>query len=373
MSDQSAPPRLGGAGLSAELAERLQPAEQALAQLGEGALLADRFPAPLHRVLVDSGLWKLWVPRELGGLEQDLPGSLALFEHAASIDGSLGFALAIGTGGGLFAAWLQEDTAWRIFAPEDALIAGSGAPDGTATPAGEGYVVDGRWRWASLIHQATWVTATVQPIAGGTPFAVAVPRAEVRIEAAWDTHALAATGSHTVCLESVYVSPSQVFDLAAAPRLQRPLYRFDFMALAAAAFASVAAGIARGAVARMRERQTAAPQGEAAAARLARAAGQQRAAWQLLSGSAQSAWDEQRAQGVASPQALDALHLAAVTATRLSVAAVDLLAEGAGMRLLDRVDPFSRAWRDVHAVSQHSLVAVAREAALGAQLLSPRT
>lgn len=74
-------------------------------------LPADRLPIAVHTALSASGLWKLWVPESLGGLEQDLPASLALFEQAAAADGSLGFALAIGTGGGLFAAWLPEPVA----------------------------------------------------------------------------------------------------------------------------------------------------------------------------------------------------------------------------------------------------------------------
>jgi indole-3-acetate monooxygenase len=350
------------------LRARLAPVLEALGAAGREAMLANRFPAEVHRALVEAGLWKLWVPREFGGLEQDLPASLALFEEAASADGSLGFALAIGTGGGLFAAWLPEQTARRIFLPAEALIAGSGAPGGTARPAGDGYRVEGHWRWASLVHQATWVTGSVLPAQGGAPFAIAVPAQEVRIEPAWDTHALAATGSHDVRMDSVFVPRSQVFDLSAPPRLDRPLYRFDFMALAASAFAAVAAGIARGAL----QRRLAAPApgrgGDAAAARLARAAGQQRAAWQLLRGEVGVAWEALHSRPASGPETLHALHLAAVTATRLSVAAVELLAEDAGMRLLDRADPFSRAWRDVHAVAQHSLVSVSRESDLGAQL-----
>lgn len=333
-------------------------------------LPADRLPIAVHTALSASGLWKLWVPESLGGLEQDLPASLALFEQAAAADGSLGFALAIGTGGGLFAAWLPEPVARELFTPQAALIAGSGAPTGTARRVEGGVVVDGEWRYASLVHSATWITASVMLADSSEVVAVAVPVAEVEILDRWRADALAGTDSHDIRMRGVYVPAARVFDLAQPPRERGPLYRFDFMALAAAAFASVAVGIARGAVELAHARLAARPSVDGdVAARLARATACQRAAWRALEASVAEAWARLATQPALPDAVVRDVRLAAVEAARLAVASVDGLAAVAGMSLLSRDDAFSRAWRDVHGVTQHTLISVARERELGAGLL----
>lgn len=347
--------------------QRLAPVVEALGAVPPQDLPADRLPAPVLCAIQAAGLWKLWVPHGYAGLEASLPDALQLFEAAGCVDGSLGFSLAIGTGGGLFAAWLPEASAAEIFRPNDALIAGSGVASGSARLDGDDVLVDGHWRYASLIHSASWVTANTQPDNGEEMLAVAVPAASVEIERSWDVHALAGTDSQDFRMRGVRVPRSHTFRLSGRPRINTALYRFDFMALAAAAFASVAVGVARGALAAIAEM---APSGAVSAgmpaARVARATGAQRAAWRLLETTVRSAWDTLDSQDALSDAQVRAVHLAAVQATRLSVEAVDVLAAVAGMRLFERGDRFSRCWRDVHAVAQHALISVSREAELGA-------
>lgn len=349
----------------------------ALAALRRSVALAQaeaaRFPDPVAAVIREHGLWKLWVPERFGGAQRDLPSSLALFQAAAAIDGGIGFALAIGAGGGLFGAWLPEQTAREIFGPRDALIAGSGAPGGVATPVADGFVVDGRWRYASLVHQATWVTASTRRRDTDAVMAVAVPAARVRVVDDWQVHALRATDSQTIEISGLHVPASHTFSLAHAPRLAGTLYRFPFEALAAAAFAAVAVGIAAGAVdsfaAKLEHR---APAGPGMAERLSRAAGRQRSASAYLMATVQAAWQELPDASGLSDASDAGVHLAAVSATAQAVAAVEELAEVAGMGLLDERDRFSRCWRDVHGVAQHALVSQSRHAALGERLLRLR-
>lgn len=109
----------------------------------------------LTAALVDHRLYRLWVPRTLDGEELPLPLSLALFEATSRLDGSFGWAVTIGTGGGLFAAQLEPAFAREIFEPPDALIAGSGTASGVATAVPGGYRVSGRWAYASGSQSAT--------------------------------------------------------------------------------------------------------------------------------------------------------------------------------------------------------------------------
>jgi alkylation response protein AidB-like acyl-CoA dehydrogenase len=56
---------------------------------------------------------------------------------------------------------------WRFFEPKiakqiysdpEACLAGSGAPTGTATITGDGYIINGSWKYASGVHHATYIT-----------------------------------------------------------------------------------------------------------------------------------------------------------------------------------------------------------------------
>lgn len=336
---------------------------------------SSRFPDALAGVIRRHGLWKLWVPERFGGAQLDLPASLALFESAAAIEGSLGFALAIGAGGGLFAAYLPEQTAAEIFTPAEALIAGSGVPGGLATPADGGFRVTGRWKYASLIHQATWVTANTRRSDTDEIMAVAVPATVVDVADDWAVHALSVTDSQSIELRNVLVPAVHTFSLAAAPRIEAPLYRFPFEALAAAAFASVSVGIAAAGLdafaadSRLRTGPHT-PANTVREERLARGWGKQRAAAAYLAKTVQDAWQQLRADGLLRERSETAVHLAAVSATSLAVAAVEQVAEVSGMPLLDTDNRLSRCWRDLHGIAQHTLISPARQAELGARMVN---
>src|SRR5690606_5724753 len=84
------------------------------------ALDADRRAALSDEIvdwLVAHGLFRLWIPQSYDGLELTLPEALAIYEAAARIDGSFGWAVMIGAGGGLFAAYLEPGAAREIYGP----------------------------------------------------------------------------------------------------------------------------------------------------------------------------------------------------------------------------------------------------------------
>ena len=76
-----------------------------------------RLPDAICDPLLQEGFFRLWIPRANDGLELPLADALRIYEAAAAIDGSLGWAVMIGAGGGLFAAWLPPQGAQELFAP----------------------------------------------------------------------------------------------------------------------------------------------------------------------------------------------------------------------------------------------------------------
>jgi len=112
-------------------------------------------PAAALDVLIQQRLFRLWLPRSVGGDELDLMDSLALMEASARVDGSFGWTVMIGSGGGLFGAIIEPESAREMLGPPEAFIAGSGMPHGRAEIADGGCRATGRWRYASGAAHAT--------------------------------------------------------------------------------------------------------------------------------------------------------------------------------------------------------------------------
>jgi indole-3-acetate monooxygenase len=343
-----------------------------------------RLPEAICGPLLHEGFFRLWIPRANDGLELPLVEALRIYEAAAAIDGSLGWAVMIGAGGGLFAAWLPPQGAQELFAPPQALVAGSGSPSGLAERVPGGYRVRGGWRFASGAHCASVFTAACVVTAGGTAVqsaagvplvrAMSIAPADVRILDTWDPLGMRGTGSHDFEVHGAFVPEHHSFSvLTDAARETGPLYQLPFNVLTELPVSAVGLGIARHA---LREFAQALPAHAAAGATSAavstrfaqaQAALEQAAAtvWAL----AQDAW-----QTVSQGAKLNAAQLARITASccvsqeRLRQAVAEL-AGVAGMRAIDRRSGFSRAWRDLQTLGAHGSLAPQRLIAAGAVLL----
>ena len=238
--------------LLAQLAE-LTPSLRAHAN--EADRLA-QLPEQVVRTLIELRLFRLWIPRRYGGFELPLPQTLAIYEAAGRIDGSIGWAVMIGSGGGLFAAYLDPAVASEIFAPANAVIAGSGAPEGRAERVAGGYRVSGRWRYASGANYATAFTANCVVTADGSPLVDADGRpliramtftpSQVAVLPSWDTSGMRGTGSQDFEVRDVLVPDQRTFSVFTdAPREAGVLYRLPFGVLTELPITAVAVGIAR--------------------------------------------------------------------------------------------------------------------------------
>jgi alkylation response protein AidB-like acyl-CoA dehydrogenase len=352
--------------LAADFAPHLNTAEQAA-----------RLPAAISGPLLREGFFRLWIPASAGGLELPLADALRIYEAAAAIDGSLGWAVMIGAGGGLFAAWLPSAAAQELFASTAALVAGSGAPTGYAEKVAGGYRVRGAWRFASGAHDASVFTAACVVTAGGKPVldaqgkplirAMSIPPAAVRIVDSWDATGMRGTGSHDFEVRDALVPEQHSFSvLTDAPRAPGALYRLPFSVLTELPVSAVGLGIARHA---LREFACAATGSAEVSTRFAQARAVLALAAAAVAELAEEAW-----RTVSQGAALDAAQLARITAVccvsqqQLRGAITDL-AGVAGMRAIDRRSGFSRAWRDLQTLGAHGSLAPQRLEAAGRVLL----
>jgi len=104
----------------------------------------------------EDGLFRMWVPRELGGAEADPITSIRLLEEVSRADGSAGWSLmAAGVAIGSAAAFLADAAVAEIFgSSDDPVIAGQGAPNGRGVPEAGGYRLSGAWSYGSAIAHA---------------------------------------------------------------------------------------------------------------------------------------------------------------------------------------------------------------------------
>lgn len=334
--------------------------------------------------------FRLWIPRSVDGEEMDLPSSIDVFEAMSYEDGVVGWTIMIGAGGGLFATLLPPDSAREVFGPPDAVIAGSGAPSGVSHRDNGIYRVDGRWRFASGVHHATWFTANTVVHEGGEPVptddgarlirAVAIPASSVEVIPNWDVTGMRATASHDFAVHGVQIPVHHTFDVTGEPRDPGPLYRYPFGALTSLSTAAITLGIVRRALdewaayARGRSPRSG---GGTPLAELPFATARFGEAWVMVE-AARTLWRAEAARswaivadgGVMSPQDCARVDLASSHAAASATQAMGLLYDMAGMDVLAVDSPFGRCWRDLHAVRQHGSVAPARRESAGRTLLA---
>src|SRR5690606_22361265 len=129
----------------------------------------------------------LLVPESLGGREMPLPGFARLMERLAYVDGSFAWNVNLGAGANMFAGFMDQEEAARIFKDPKACVAGSGARTGTARAVDQGFVIDGSWKYASGSAHATYFSLNaVLDGAGGEAFrSFLVPASGVKICDSW--------------------------------------------------------------------------------------------------------------------------------------------------------------------------------------------
>lgn len=199
---------------------------------------------------------RIMVPKTCGGAEWSFPGIVAYLEALAWIDGNLGWLVNLGAGANMFAGYMEESVACRLFEPPGTWCAGSGATSGVAKRTSRGYILSGRWKYASGAAHATHFTANAllfdeaeRPVLqkdGKQDFRSFIfPAAEVTIYNTWNTTGLKATSSQDFSVENLFVPDAHVFSLVKPSGFASgPLYHFPFDVLAVVTMACMSTGMA---------------------------------------------------------------------------------------------------------------------------------
>jgi indole-3-acetate monooxygenase len=333
-----------------------------------------RLPEALVAALHDAGLFRMLLPRSLGGAELDPPTFVQVTEALARADASTAWVICQTNGCSMTAAYLRPDVARVVFGGDPGGVLAWGPPTTSRAVAEDGgYRLSGTFNFASGSRHARWLGGQAPIVdADGSPRrrngvaerrTLLFPAASATMKDVWHTIGLRGTGSDSFVVTEVFVPHEHSFarDNPADRHYQAPLYCFPQGSLYASGFAGVAMGIARSllddfvALATDKTpRGYSRPLRESAVtqAQVARAEAGLGAARVYLLASLREIWSEVGRTGVLGIDQRVAIRLAASHAIAQAREVADFAYHAAGGTAVFTSNAFERRFRDIHTVSQ---------------------
>ncbi len=334
-----------------------------------------RMPDEVMEKLRGTGLMKLCRHRKWGGAESDPMTFLDVGRELARGSAALGWLYTVLGFHDWYMAFASDQLQQDVWGTDpDAFVCDSFAPVGQIERVADGYLLTGRWRFASGIEWSGWIGVggiTVAPD-GEKPehLLFFLPKKDVTVHDDWDTLGLCGTASRAVSIERMFVPAHRAFPLGRVAVKRGPvvndgpLWRMPLMTMQGLAVLTPSIGVAQRMVeefhtwtkARIRP-YGGVPAKEVPAAQLvfAEAATRWDAVWALAQKYAQTGWDrglsgdsfvlsdEERAQWFAWRGYIG----------RSSVELSDQLFIEAGAMALFGSHPLQQLFRDVHATGVH--------------------
>ena len=206
-----------------------------------------------------AGMFRLFAPADVGGLELPLTEMYEVLEELAAADPSVAWHAANSTAAGRVAACLGVAQGTAILDDSDFPYGWSSATGGRAVPVEGGFRLAGRWGFVTGVDHARWCALTaIVPAQGDGASPPAAPdarvfvvrRADLEVHPTFrDASAMRGTGSNAASADDLFVPDGFVFRWTDPLRVERPAYRLPYFLFAAACFAGTAVGILRGALA----------------------------------------------------------------------------------------------------------------------------
>jgi 3-hydroxy-9,10-secoandrosta-1,3,5(10)-triene-9,17-dione monooxygenase len=217
-----------------------------------------RIPDQVLAALDAAQLFRLRTPKRFGGFEGDLRTYLDVVTELGRGCGSTSWVAFISIATVWIAALFPDEAQREVFEGNpDVRFMGALGMTARARAADGGYVVDGRWNYASNCLHAHWaVLAAPLPNASAvTPSIVLVPMRDLAIEDTWHVVGMRGTGSQTVIANEIFVPahralPTEVLakGLSARTNKEEFVYRESFAPTAIIAVAAPVLGLAQAAL-----------------------------------------------------------------------------------------------------------------------------
>lgn len=195
-----------------EMAREIGPG---LSQYAEEEARNRRSSRQTLNALKDAGLFRLYLPKSLGGIEADPLTTAQMVEEIATHNTAAGWSMMVVNTSAWWSSRLSDKGIDELYSyGPDTIIAGAFHPPMKATPVDYGYLINGRSPLVSNVHEAQWifVTAFVMDkgqikMNHGIPEIVGVfmnPE-DCEVIDTWHTLGMKATDSNDVAAKDVFV------------------------------------------------------------------------------------------------------------------------------------------------------------------------
>lgn len=323
---------------------------------------------PMQLQIIHQEKWfNLFVPKEFNGLGLSLPEGLQKEEALAYTDGSLGWTVTLCAGAAWFIGFLKPGVAQLIFSNEQACLGGSGQANGRAYKTEEGFLVNGKWDYATGAPFATAFTANCilyeddKPMLdkAGNPLirSFLFLKNEITINKNWKRIGMIATGSNGFSVTEVPVPENRTFIIdAKEATLPDPIFQYPFMALAQTTLAVNSSGMAMRFLDICKE-DFSGDKYKLLQQKLLIAYTEMDTCRQLFFEAVATSWE----QCIDQKLTAETLHSIGALSKQLahkSLSIVNELYPFCGMRAADPSTELNRVWRNMHTASQHSIFIV---------------
>lgn len=359
--------------------------------LGEIRARRDEFerltyvPRDMVEKLQKLGVYRAFVPKQLGGDELDPASFCRLIETISAADASVGWVASFGVSA-VYLGALPPATYEAIYGKDpDTVFAGSIFPPQAAEEVEGGFEVQGRWPYCSGCMGASLIGAGIRvegSSSSGLPRMAVMQREKVSIKHTWESIGLSATGSHDIVADCVVVPEEWTFVRGGKALRDEPIFRYPSMALAAQVLAVVGLGTAREALDWIHREATEKPAITGAppiGARpyiqndLGKAEARLRSARSFFYDAIEEAWEDVVAGRELDRNTHVRLRLSATEAAHAGAEASRMAFVMAGTEALRKGHLVSRCMIDAAAVAQHAFLGAGTWTSAGAALLSQST
>jgi len=333
-----------------------------------------RVPEDLIEAMRERGLFHLGLPSSLDGLGLDPVESARVVEELAAADGSVGWIAMVAAQATWYSTFLGDDDVTAIWG-DGGIVAGTARASGRAVAVEDpepGYLVSGRWPFASGSTHATWFMGECVIYDGDQPRtdadgnedtrALFVPREHVAIDDTWHTTGLRGTASHDFSVDQAFVHASRGFQMLATPPKQ-PWACPGGEPLVFANHGTHALGVARAAIeAAVDVMQTKKGWGGQALSSVPRLQATVAEATALVESARSYLYETAGALWESVEAGEDSAHLRARTrlatshAVKSSVQAVDLVHASVATSSIFTSSALERPFRDIHTAAAHVMI-----------------
>lgn len=208
----------------------------------------------------EAGLFSIMQPKRFGGLQVDFRTKLEVTGELARGCGSTAWTTSLMNVCAWFTGLWGEQAQNDVWGEHPAnRIAGVFAPTATAERVDGGFVVTGKWGWASGCLHSQWALVGIPLLDGDGAMQdqglVLIPMTELTVEDTWFVTGMKGTGSNTLVADAVFVPEHRYISVlkmiqgeVATPFRDEALYRAPFVPGAAIILAGPQLGLAQAAL-----------------------------------------------------------------------------------------------------------------------------